>query len=101
MQSNPLARNPFYFDTLSMDLTSCSPTLSSPTSGLNTKVEMLALPLSKYDFIFDTCAKRVRGFPKSLCHDADTKWKNMAEFYRQDPHDRWRGKSFCSSEQGM
>jgi len=44
--------------------------------------------LSKYNFIFDTCAKRVRGFPKSLRHDADQKWKNMVEFYRPDPRDK-------------
>ena len=42
---------------------------------------------SKYNFVFDTCAKRLRGFPRQLRHGAEERWKTMAEFYRPNPND--------------
>jgi hypothetical protein len=58
---------------------------------------MLILTLSKYNVLFDTCAKRVRGFPKSLRYDAEEKWKTMVEFHRPNPRDEEARANFFAA----
>jgi len=72
--------------------------MATPVTGPGPKSqfdsETLINLLSKYNFVFDSCSKRIRGLPRSLRHAAEKEWKTMAEFYRPNPGDEVARSNF-------